>query len=96
MPRLAELQGRMLDEAARLVRVGGRVVYSTCTVSRTENHDVVHAFLLREQGAFATMEMSVIVPPAWRGDVGPEGWFQSLPRQGGPDGHFVAALVRSR
>jgi 16S rRNA (cytosine967-C5)-methyltransferase len=93
--RLADLQLRMLVEAARLVRVGGRVVYSTCTVSGAENHGVVDAFLSREMGAFRTADISDVVPAQWRNDIGPEGWFQSLPRHGGPDGHFVAALVRS-
>jgi len=92
--RLAALQGRMLSEAASLVSVGGRVVYSTCTVSRTENHDVVATFLEQESGAFATEDIAVVVPQEWRDDVGPEGWFQSVPRPGGPDGHFVAALTR--
>jgi 16S rRNA (cytosine967-C5)-methyltransferase len=86
----------MLSEAASLVSVGGRVVYSTCTVSRTENHDVVATFLEQESGAFATEDITVVVPQEWRDDVGPEGWFQSVPRPGGPDGHFVAALTRVR
>jgi len=94
--RLAVLQGRMLSQAASLVSDGGRVVYSTCTVNRMENHDVVAAFLEREKGAFATADLTGIVPGEWRGDIGAEGWFQSVPRPGGPDGHFVAALTRAR
>ena len=38
---LAALQARMLAEASRLVRPGGVVVYSTCSVLREENEDVV-------------------------------------------------------
>ena len=43
--RLAVKQGRILADAARLVRPGGRLVYSTCTDRRIENEDVVRAFL---------------------------------------------------
>ena len=39
-PRLAELtdlQGRILESAARLVKPGGRLVYATCSLLREEN-----------------------------------------------------------
>ncbi len=43
--RLAELQGRMLLGAAKVLRPGGVLVYSTCTISRRENEDRVAALL---------------------------------------------------
>lgn len=92
--RLAVLQSAMLGQAASLVRVGGLVVYSTCTVSRVENEDVVSSFLGVAGGAFETADLSAVVPEAWAADIGVEGWFGSVPRAGGPDGHFVAALTR--
>lgn len=92
--RLAVLQLEMLSQAASLVRLGGVVVYSTCTVSRAENEDVVSRFLEGSGGAFRTADLSDGVPEAWRRDIGPEGWFGSIPRAGGPDGHFVAKLER--
>jgi 16S rRNA (cytosine967-C5)-methyltransferase len=94
LPRLAELQRDMLRSAASLVRVGGRVVYSTCTVSRQENHSVAQAFLEAMAGRFETADVSQAVPETWRSDVGEQGWFQSVPRADGPDGHFVAAFTR--
>ena len=39
------VQGRILAEAARVLRRGGRLVYSTCSVEREENEEVVAAFL---------------------------------------------------
>jgi len=36
VPRLQELQRALLDEAVRLVRPGGRVVYSVCTLTTEE------------------------------------------------------------
>jgi 16S rRNA (cytosine967-C5)-methyltransferase len=92
--RLAILQRDMLDQAATLVSVGGAVVYSTCTISRAENEDVVSSFLADNKGAFAVGDLTGAVPAEWRSDVGEEGHFQSTPRVGGPDGHFVALLVR--
>jgi 16S rRNA (cytosine967-C5)-methyltransferase len=92
--RLAVLQLEMLRQAATLVGVGGSVVYSTCTMSRTENEDVIAAFLAGHAGAFVVGDLVEAVPPGWRGDIGGHGYFQSSPRIGGPDGHFVALLVR--
>ena len=95
VPRLASLQLDMLRSSASLVRPGGRMVYSTCTVSRAENHEVAAAFLELSEGAFATADIMASVPAEWRGDIGVEGWYQSVPRAEGPDGHFVAAFERS-
>jgi 16S rRNA (cytosine967-C5)-methyltransferase len=94
--RLADLQGRMLEQSALLVRVGGRVVYSTCTVSRRENHDVVAEFLREADGAFVIAPLAGTRVERFAGGVTEDGWFQSLPASGGPDGHFVAVLERVR
>jgi 16S rRNA (cytosine967-C5)-methyltransferase len=92
--RLAVLQGRLLQQSASLVRVGGRVVYSTCTIGRAENEDVVGAFLAAAGGRFEPSDLRALVPEAWSADVTADGWFQSTPTSGGPDGHFVAVLER--
>lgn len=43
----AARQTRILDAAARLVRPGGRLVYSTCTLATAENEHQVETFLER-------------------------------------------------
>jgi 16S rRNA (cytosine967-C5)-methyltransferase len=43
--RLAQLQVRLLDNAAKLLAPGGRIVYSTCSIVRAENENVVSRFL---------------------------------------------------
>ncbi|MBM4265481.1 MAG: 16S rRNA (cytosine(967)-C(5))-methyltransferase RsmB [Deltaproteobacteria bacterium] len=45
LPRLGELQGRLLESLAPLARAGGRLVFATCTLAREENDDVVERFL---------------------------------------------------
>jgi len=42
---LIPLQRRLLSTALKLVRPGGRVVYSTCSIDREENSDVVQQVL---------------------------------------------------
>lgn len=94
--RMAERQSAMLEEAARAVRPGGRVVYSTCSVASTENGDVVARFLAGERGrAFVIDPLGALVPAEWERFIDGAGCFQSWPADGGPDGHFVARLRRS-
>ena len=91
---LADLGAKLLAEAARLVRPGGFVVYSTCTLANAENGDVVSAFLASEQGReFAVDSLRPEVPDEWTRFITAEGYFRSLPEPGGPDGHFAARLV---
>ena len=50
---LAELivkQGHILDTAQALVRIGGRLIYATCSVLLEENEAQVQAFLTRHPG----------------------------------------------
>lgn len=92
---LADLGGRLLAESSRLVSRGGFMVYSTCTLARRENEDVIEGFLASDAGAgFALDSLASLVPPQWERFIQAEGWFRSLPEPGGPDGHFVARIKR--
>ncbi len=42
---LTALQAQILHAGAKLLKPGGRVVYSTCSIEKEENHDQVRAFL---------------------------------------------------
>ncbi len=45
MPELLGLQAEILENAAACLAVGGRLVYSTCTINPAENQDQIKAFL---------------------------------------------------
>jgi 16S rRNA (cytosine967-C5)-methyltransferase len=47
---LAAIQTRLIDRAAELVRPGGRLVWSTCSIEPEENRRTVDAFLARHAG----------------------------------------------
>jgi 16S rRNA (cytosine967-C5)-methyltransferase len=88
--KLPELQGRLLRSAWRMLKPGGRLVYATCTLTRSENHDVVAEFLRGNADAGA-------VPAGnWAGwpDLGEadECGRQILPGEAGADGFYYAAL----
>jgi len=94
--RLAGLAARLLSSAGTLVRAGGVVVYSTCTVLAQENGDVVRGFLAGERGAgFGVRDVRDLIPDAWSAFRTHDGFFQSLPAVGGPDGHFAAVLTKA-
>lgn len=93
--RMAELQSTLLASASRVVKPGGRVVYSTCSVAREENDLVVEAFLSGRDGHRFTVEpLGEIIPSEWGLFRDARGCFRSWPTSGGPDGHYVAVLRR--
>ncbi len=61
LDRLAALQSRILVQAARAVRPGGRLVYSTCSIDRQEDQTVVEAFL-EQHGEFSLAEDYLALP----------------------------------
>jgi len=91
--RLAELmalQDRLLDQAAGLVRPGGRLVYATCSILGCENQDRVTAFQARQPG-FQTLDLA----ENWAGTVVGLGRdFRASPASTGTDGFYCAALVK--
>ena len=48
--RLARLQAALLDEAAARVRIGGFLVYSTCSIDPDENESVANGFVSKNPG----------------------------------------------
>lgn len=93
--RMHRLQVELLCEAARVVRPGGAVVYSTCSIAREENADVVDEFLACEAGReFVIEPLEGVIPAEWDTFRDGRDCFRSWPRSGGPDGHFVARLRR--
>jgi 16S rRNA (cytosine967-C5)-methyltransferase len=79
--RMAELQRDILEGAAGVVRPGGRLVYSTCTLEEEENEGVVRSFLeahpeFEPDGADATLR---VLP----GDTSTDGAFAVRLRRAG-------------
>ena len=84
----AERQAAILDEAAALVRPGGRLIYATCTYNPTENGENVAAFLARHP------DFS-LRPFELPGAYGPEGMLTCYPHRLRGEGQFAALLVRA-
>jgi 16S rRNA (cytosine967-C5)-methyltransferase len=92
LDKLPQTQSRLLESTWELLAPGGRLVYATCTFTRSENRDVLARFLAHHPGA-------VIVPAeSWAGWPGfgeaDELGRQILPGEAGADGFYYAALKK--
>lgn len=83
----AQRQTEILMQAALMVRPGGRLVYSTCTLNPAENEQVVERFL-------QTCKDFEPVPFSLPGVTAPNGYFTVYPHRMRAEGHFVAKLKR--
>lgn len=86
------LQRKILDACAQAVKVGGRLVYSTCTILPEENELQVRAFLERHPEFEIDTDTSWL-PEALR-DCMEDGMLQLLPARDGVEGFFIARMIR--
>lgn len=78
--RLRNLQTEILRDYSRMVKPGGKLVYATCSIFRSENEDQVKAFL-QEHGSEWTLEEEMRLHP---GDDGGDGFYAArLSRKAG-------------
>lgn len=89
---LATLQRSILDNAARLVKPDGVLVYSTCTTEPEENGLVVRSFLV-DHPEFTMENASAFVPAAV---VNTEGFVETFPHRHSMDGSFAVRLRRTQ
>jgi 16S rRNA (cytosine967-C5)-methyltransferase len=91
-------QAGLLDQAARLVKPGGRIAYVTCSVLAAENGDQVRGFLARHSNfavVAATETMAALGERAFlfrRAVLMSEEGVLMTPRRTDTDGFFVAVM----
>lgn len=93
---LPQLQYEMLQAAAELVKPGGLLLYSTCTINRRENEQVVTRFL--DQAPFSMQgfadKIGFFPLAAADYEQAARGWLSLLPGRYDCDGMFYALLRR--
>lgn len=89
--RLQEIQLTLLSSIAPLLKKGGSLVYSTCTVDRAENEQTVEAFLKANDEFTGDDTLKNRMPEAIQPLV--HGYeLQILPQHIGSDGFYIACL----
>jgi 16S rRNA (cytosine967-C5)-methyltransferase len=89
--RLAAFQVELLSAAIEIVKQGGTVVYSTCSIEPDENEQVVET-VMAGRGDLKLADISRLVPAEF---VYKFGMMQTLPHRHGMDGMFAARLERT-
>ena len=100
MPSLIALQRDILRTAAVLVRPGGVLVYSTCSIDGEENAANV-AWFLKQHPHFKPSSLLPFLPEALRNTLdskrlheAEQGILQLWPDLDGTDGFFISRLMR--
>ena len=93
--RLAHLQKGILEQAAQLVRPGGWLVYSTCSLAPEENQEVVEAFLKARGGRFRIVRDSPGLPDCLTARMDDAGWLRLLPHRDEMDSACAVRMVNA-
>lgn len=95
--RLQEIQQQILQSAAKLVKDGGRLIYSTCTIGAIENQNVIQHFLLQNPNFTRDLSLHARIPTGILNKrVQEEGELLILPHDFNSDGFYICALVKER
>ena len=99
---LAGLQARLLDNAVKLLKPGGTLVYSTCSLEPEEGEAQIAALMVRNDG----LRLEEIGKEELAGEaewIEPSGCLRTFPYElkldspewSGMDGFFAARLIRA-
>ena len=90
LEELSELQLKLLQNAAKLVKPGGVIVYCTCTIEPEENEQIIDKFFIENKN-FRLEPASKFISKELTTS---EGFVYTLPHQHGIDGSFAARLIK--
>lgn len=89
--RLAAIQLEILTEVSSLLKKGGILVYSTCTIDQEENEAVVKAFLEENSNFVLDDGIKEVLPEVVHPYI-KNGQIQLFPHYFGTDGFYIARL----
>ena len=89
--QLSTIQQTLLDSVSPLVKKGGILVYSTCTVDKEENQNTISKFL-QDHPEFNLDETMKDRMPEPIQPLVTDGYLQIFPQDFGSDGFFIACL----
>ncbi len=87
----AELQAKqlkILNNASKLIKRGGRIIYSTCSLEKEENEEVCGKFLSENVG------FQLSSPNVSEGFLTAQGFARTFPQKDRMDGFFIAVFEK--
>ncbi|MAH04467.1 MAG: hypothetical protein CL561_02800 [Alphaproteobacteria bacterium] len=92
LDELIQTQSEILDRVSHTVKIGGRLVYATCSILPQENEEQIAAFLARNPD-YKVLPLAQAWPD--KDNIPCSGDYMRLsPHQHGTDGFFAAVLER--
>ncbi len=89
--RYGKLQEQMIDSCSKNVRVGGFLVYSTCSISLEENELVIESFLKDHPGFRIVPTKPTVGRPGFKGQINCQRLYPHMNRT---NGFFLAKMQR--
>lgn len=91
---IAKVQFELISQVSKLLKPGGLMVYSTCTIEPEENQDLIERFLQQNEEYELDQSLSLDLPDAVKELAGQKGYVQILPHQFSSDGFFISRIRR--
>lgn len=90
---LSNIQYEILKSASLYVKKGGALIYSTCTLNKNENIEIVKNFLAANDG-FYLDDIENLIPQNLYAPDAKEGYLELFPHIHNTDGFFIARLIK--
>ena len=90
---LIQTQHKLIRQAAKFIKRGGSLVYSTCTINKEENEDLIEGFLA-ENTEFHGNDIRIAIPEFLHKYMDNQYSIQILPNYMNSDGFYIAKLTR--
>jgi len=88
---IPKIQYKILDNASKYLKVNGQLIYSTCTVNKEENINIIKSFLKHNKN-FTTVDISNETKNNF--DTSSNGYIEIYPHIHHMDGFFIAKLKK--
>ncbi len=92
---LSSLQFKILNTVKEYLKVGGILIYSTCTIGKAENLDIINKFL-NQNSNFTIVNIREDINNATDMLTIKDGYIELYPNIHGTDGFFIAKMKKER
>ena len=89
---LNALQRKIVKNAISYVKPGGRLIYSTCTISHIENQEMFS--WIKNEGSMKPLNLDEFLPDELCSETTKSGYLQLLPGVHQSDGFFISAFIK--